>query len=237
MPRTNDPERMRQIADEAGQHVNTPGFQVWYRENSCPSAPPFHQFWSYVRQSMTYDVPGCEMCGLIFEATDRAFQTFDLNRGKADIPSDRRFLKHWRHQLANLARTQLRKPRSVALPSRDVPAKSNGRDRDLEIWVMELVDQLPSEDRLILQLRYWDALPFSELARKINRRKQFVIRRHDHLLRILEANLTGSPPWDATTGEELFRKVGTTNPGSITLLISEMRDRAGVRTPPQESAA
>jgi hypothetical protein len=177
------------------------------------------------------------MCGLICEAISLAFKSFDIDRGESEIPSENRFLTHWRHHLSNLARIHLRKPRSVALPSCEVPERSDGHDWDLETLVMEQVDQLPSDDRLILRLRFWEQLPFSELAKKIKRRKQFVIKRIDHILGVLEANLNNSPLRDARTGEGTLKKVGTKSQRPITLLISVIRDRAAVLTPPQDSAA
>src|SRR4051794_8144671 len=102
--RTHDPRAVERIAREAAEVVDTPGFRAWYEMKRCEGAPSFPHFWAYARKSLTYDVPGRELAGLVWQATAGAFASFDASRGAGRKAVEDRFLTHWRYRLKNLVR-------------------------------------------------------------------------------------------------------------------------------------
>jgi len=189
LPRTNDKERGRQIARAVGEVIDTPEVRAWYAAMGCDGAPAFPHFWGYVLRSLTYDVPGGELCGLVWEATERAFRSFDPARGDAEIPVEGRFLTHWRSQLGNLAKKRLRVRPTVELPD-DPP----GDDAD-PLWGLMgrmlpgLVEGLPEEERRIIRLHYWEGETFEEVAKVLGRRKQTVLDNHHRIPSTLRRGL------------------------------------------------
>lgn len=185
VPRTHDPQRIRQIVREVGEVIDTPENRTWYDAMRCDGAPAFPHYWAYVRQSMVYDVPGRELAGLVWEATERAFRLFDPAKRDAGTSVEKRFLKHWRSHLANLARKYLKVRPSVSLPG-DLPG-----DAVDPLWGLmsrmlpDLVEELPEEDRRIIRLRYREGLNFGEIAKRMDRRKQTVLDRHNRTLATL----------------------------------------------------
>jgi hypothetical protein len=181
---------MARIAREAGEVLDSPGFRSWYETSRCEGSPAFPHFWAYVQASLSYDVPGRELCGLVWEATTTAFEKFDASRGDPETPIEARFLKHWRVHLDNLAKKTLRRG-FFTVP---LPPDLAGPVIDpflvlLKVLVRGLVEGLPEDERRLIKKRYWDERPFGEIARMLKKRKQTLIDRHNVIIGRLARSL------------------------------------------------
>lgn len=189
-PRTDDRRLIRRIAREAGEVIGSDGFRYWYNATRCDGAPSFPRYWAYVRKSLGYDVPGRELCGPIWEATARAFETFDATRGVSETPVESRFLKHWRAQLANSARSCFKQyPKAGPLPE-DLAGPAYDPFHELmKRGVLALVASLPADEEVIVRQRYWYGTSFRELALQLRQRKATVIGRHEAIIGKLKSLL------------------------------------------------
>jgi hypothetical protein len=188
-PRTRDPQRIQRIAREAAKVINTPGFALWYDLKRCDGAPAFPHFWGYVQRSLTYDVPGRELGGILYEATAKAFESFDASKGWASTPTEERFMTHWRYCFANLAKKCLK--RSGAKTLLKEPANDSSEPfRELLLrMVGKLVEGLPEDERFLIRQHYWEGKDLRSIARLIGRRKQFVIDKHKEIIAKLRGRL------------------------------------------------
>ncbi len=189
LPRIHDPTRHDRIAREVAAVLNTPMYRCWYEASRCDGAPAFAHYWAYVRESLTYDVPGCEQAGVLWQATARAFVTFDASRGNPATPIEGRFLKHWRYCLANLARKNLTRECGNGGILPELAAGSDPFRELLHRIVGKLVEGLSDDERLLIRLHYWDDLPLGEIARRLGRRKEFICGRHREILAKLKGGL------------------------------------------------
>jgi DNA-directed RNA polymerase specialized sigma24 family protein len=175
-PRTNDPVRMARIAREAGEVIDSVGFRTWYEQARCQGAPGFQHYYAYVRASLGYDVPGWELSGLVWEATAKAFVSFDATRGDQAIPVDGRFLTHWRAQLGNLASRHLRpSPRTVPLPPDLAGPSEDAFDALIAGELREAVQELTADEKEIVLLRCGEGVSFRESGLRLKKRKKDVI--------------------------------------------------------------
>jgi hypothetical protein len=181
---------MRSIAREMAEVIDTECFRSWYERSRCEAAPPFHQFLAYVRSSMGYDVPGREICSVVWEATHQAFGSFDAARGDQKRSAENRFLTHWRSKFGDLAKKNHRQPKWFELPSELV---DQGHDRLREYraqCVREAVDLLTPEDALLIRMHFWQDEPLASIAKQFRRRKELVIKRHRAILDKLRYQLS-----------------------------------------------
>ena len=112
---------------------------------------------------------------------------------RALVGHDRAGVMHDRDQIASLVRDRgaFRKQRGHPVIDLLIEKERESARARVERALADAIDQLPAEDRLVLQLRLYDGISLVDVSRSLGRDVRQIYRRWEAMMRRLRASLEG----------------------------------------------